>query len=111
MYQTFLTRKTLKGKPGTQKALQGHSNVTQIAHGYLSTPRALRHLGTPWALELPRHVGTWELEAIQGHLGTRNLKTLRHLRTQELEHLGTGRPLGHSGTQALGHSRYSRHFI
>ena len=89
----FFTRRSLKGKLCSQRALQGHSKVTPRALGNSSTRRALghsRYLGTQdnWALG---HSSTWGTRALKtlGHLGTRALEghskstwTLRHLNTQ-----------------------------
>ena len=58
MLWTFFTRRVLKGKLGTQRALQGHSN---------STRRVTEHSGTP---------------ALEGHLGTEELKELGYSRTR-----------------------------
>ena len=55
---------------------------------------------TPRTLE--KYLVTRALDAL-GHLGTQGTWALRHLSTRALE--------GHLDTQALGHSKHSRHFI
>ena len=67
MFQTFFTRRALKGESGTQRALQGHSG-TQRAFGDSGTQGtwALRHLST----QVLRHSGTKAL----GYLGTRGTR-------------------------------------
>ena len=62
MFQTFLTRKTLKGKFGTQRALKGHLKGT----GAL---KALKALGQSSA---------WGTRAPEGHLDS---LALRHMGT------------------------------
>ena len=86
--ETFFTWRALKGKLGTQRALQKHS----------------RQLGTQgnWALEYSSFCSTWQWMA-PGHSGTWS--------TQILEHSGTQRALRHAGTESLGNLRHSTHFI
>lgn len=67
MFQTFLTRKTLKGKFGTERALKVHFKGT----GALKTLKALGQSST------------WGTQAPEGHLDS---LALRHLGTQELGH-------------------------
>ena len=67
MLRTFFTRRALKGKLDTQRALQGHSK---------STRRVTEHSGTP---------------ALEGHLGTEELK--------KLGYSGTRRAFKHSGNR------------
>ena len=70
-----MTRTALKGKLGTQRALQGHlgtQGTWALRYSkHSSTRRALRHSGTQgtWALKVLWHSGTWAL----GHS-----KHLRH---------------------------------
>ena len=75
MLQTSFTQWALKGKLGTSRAFQGHSQVTL---GYSDTRRELetfRHLGTGGtrALKALGYLGTWVLE---GHSGTQALEPL-----------------------------------
>ena len=69
----------------------GHSHWTPRAFEG-DTLRSLQgHSKSTWSLGHLMHSGTWALKAL-GHLGTRALE-------------------GHLDTQALGHSKHSRHFI
>ena len=72
MLQTFLTRRALKEKLDTQRALQGHLGQS----GTKGTWRVLMHLDTQ---------GTWTLD----HSGTCTSALVGHLGTQALDHLDT----------------------
>ena len=84
-FQTFFTRRVLKGKMGIQKALQEHlhtralkafeelGNETLEVLGHLKCTYgtwAIRYLSI-WALEKPlgtpglRHLNTWAIEALE----------------------------------------------
>ena len=83
------------------KALELSRALKHLRHSRQSRySRHSRHSGTR-ALGHSRHLGTWDTWALQGHLGTRTLKTLGHLASQGLGHSGTRKALGHSGTWAL----------
>ena len=72
--QTLFIRRALKGKKVTQTALQRHHHIR--------------------ALKAFEYLSTWGTPALEGQL--------RNLGTEALEHLGTRRALGPSGTQAPG---------
>ena len=72
-----------------------YSESTQRENGHSKgTPRALAHSGTQgiWGI---RQWNTWSTRSLKVHL--------RYLGNQVLEHLGTRKALGHSGTQAPEH--------
>ena len=123
MLQIYFSRRALKWKLDTQKALQGSFKVTpRVPQAHLRTPGLEGRLGTR-IIKAPGHLGTWALE---GRLGTRVLEAnrnskgtwvlahLRHMGTWALRHSkGTWamRPsdtkaLKHLETWALGHSRH-----
>ena len=78
---TLFIRRALKGKKVTQTALQRH-----------------HHTG---ALKAFEYLSTWGTPALEGQL--------RNLGTQALEHLGTRRALGPSGTWGTWALRHLRH--
>ena len=55
------------------------------------------------ALKALGHLGTLGTPALEGHLGTRALKTPGHLASQALVDSGSRNAFGHLGTQARGH--------
>ena len=66
MFQTFLTRRTLKGHLSTPRELQEHCKGTwALEHlRHLGTRRALEHLGTQGTWALAHLKETWALEAL-----------------------------------------------
>ena len=58
----FFTRRVLKGKLGTQRGLQGHSNTWALVQSKHLDTWALEHSKGTWAL---RHWGIWELKALE----------------------------------------------
>ena len=83
----------------------GHISPSERAlKQHLTTPRTLQgHARCFWAVKALGHASTWGASKLEENLSIQALKALGHLKSIWV--------LRHSGTWALGHSRYLRHFI
>ena len=81
MLQNFFTERELKGKLGTQRALQGHLDT-----GALKT---FGHLASRDTRVLEGHSGNGAFKALEQHSDTLGNKVERHLCTRALVHLST----------------------
>ena len=81
MLQNFFTERELKGKLGTQRALQGHLETGAL--------KAFWHLGTRDTRVLEGHSGNGAFKALEHHSDTLGNKVERHLCTRAPVHLST----------------------